>query len=181
MTKPHIICWDLDLTLGIFDDKEKKAYHKPKYFSYVELVGSKPQYDLVKPKIRQVLKSLSEQGFQHHVTSFSIQGLVKEYVDRVGLTDYFSGLWGREKLSNDMTGEKDYQKLFESQGYSVPEAQDKSIIISNGASDFCSTVPGIVSMVNQNAFRTNAKVEVDVLEHLRKIGEGSFYRGFQNQ
>lgn len=170
MTKPKIICWDLDDTLGDFRNIVS-ARSRGKFLS------PEDSYTLRTDIIKTLNRMIGKQ-YQHVVTSSAKLEYSQKVLQVVCLDAYFDHVFGRDKVTDGIWGKKyvpaaDFYELTESDAYS------QMLVIANMASDEPIDL-GIVFVHDQRGLEESALVYETIADVLWTHGEGSFKRGFES-
>ncbi len=170
MGDKKVICWDLDETLGYFG--------RIKYeFMGIEVEeGMKPTS--LRFGLTELLSSLSSEGYEHVITTSGSTDYANFVLERTGLTDYFSHVFGGETVS-EVPGGKSYKKVAEAVGFSDDEALSNMIVIGDQIGDKPADLEGLVFVQHRDIMYTDAGVTAKILERLIETGEGNFKQGFE--
>ncbi|UCD57709.1 MAG: hypothetical protein JSV16_00965 [Candidatus Hydrogenedentota bacterium] len=169
MTKPKIISWDLDETLGFFRDivSARSGHRHP---------DPEDAYSLRKDIIR-TLNQLVNKSYRHVVTSSAKLDYSEKVLQAVCLDAYFDHVFGRDKVTDGIWGKK-YLPVAELYQLDELEARSHMLVIANMASDEPIDLD-IVFIHDQRGLEESALVYETIAETLWTRGEGSFRRGFE--
>lgn len=169
MTKPKIICWDLDETLGFFRNmisaRNNQGFPHPED-SYTF------RRDIIK-----TLNRLSSKNYRHVVTSSAKLSYSEKVIQAVCLDAYFDHVFGRDRVTDGMWGKK-YVPAAEVYHLDEAEARSNMIVIANNASDEPIDLD-IVFVHDHRPVEETALVYETITDTLWTKGEKSFRRGFE--
>ncbi|MBI4832032.1 MAG: hypothetical protein HY801_10875 [Candidatus Lindowbacteria bacterium] len=168
MTKPKIICWDLDETLGSFRNLISVR-------SGIAYPGPDDSYILRKDIIK-TLNRLLNKGYRHVVTSSAKLDYSQKVLQAVCLDAYFDHVFGRDKVTDGMWGKK-YIPAAELYRLDQTEASEQMLVIANMPSDE-PVDAGIVFIRDQRILDESALIYETIADSLWTRGDGSFKRGF---
>jgi hypothetical protein len=169
MTKPKVISWDLDETLGFFRDivsvRNKERYPNPD-----------DSYTLRKDIIK-TLHQMVNRGYHHVITSSAKLHYSEGIIATVCLDAYFDHILGRKDVTDGIWGKK---YLPAAQLYHLDEDEicSNMLIIANMASDEPIDA-GVVFLHDERALNESALVYETIADTLWTKGESSFKRGFE--
>jgi hypothetical protein len=170
MTKPRVICWDLDETLGFFRNiisvRNRERYPNPD-----------DTYTLRKDIIR-ALHQMTQKGYHHVITSSAKLHYTEGIVEAVCLDAYFAHVLGRRDVTDGIWGKK-YLPAADLYQLDEDDACSNMFVIANMASDEPIDI-GVVFLHDQRPLEESALVYETMADTLWSVGEGSFLRGFEN-
>jgi hypothetical protein len=168
MTKPKIICWDLDETLGFFRNiisvRNKERYPNPD-----------DSYTLRKDIIK-ALNQMAKKDYHHIITSSAKLHYSEGIIEAVCLDAYFDHVLGRIDVTDGIWGKK-YLPAAELYQLDEGEACANMLVIANMASDEPIDV-GVVFLHDQRPLEESALIYEIIADTLWSAGDGSFRRGF---
>jgi hypothetical protein len=169
MTKPKVICWDLDETLGFFRNivsvRNKERYPNPD-----------DSYTLRKDIIK-TLHQMVKKGYNNVITSSAKLHYTEGIVEAVCLDAYFAHVLGRRDVTDGIWGKK-YLPAAELYQLDENDASSNMIVIANMASDEPIDV-GVVFIHDQRPLEESALIYETITDTLWSVGEGNFGRGFE--
>ena len=167
---PRVICWDLDETLGNFRpigyemmEKELPSFIEPTSIRY---------------GISDLLTELSEAGYRHYITTSGSYDYAQEVLFRTDLAKNFTGVFGRETISNPYGG-KMYQPVIDSENMTRDEARSNMIVVGDAPGDMPTDIEGLVFIHQDAGHKYDALVIREILVALLEAGDGSFKTGFE--
>jgi len=170
MTKPKIICWDLDETLGFFRNlvsiRSGREYPDPD-----------DSYMLRKDIIKTLNRMISK-GYNHVVTSSAKLDYSEKVLGAVCLDSYFDRVFGRKTVTDGIWGKK-YMPAAEFYDLDETDACSQLLVIANMASDEPIDI-GAVFVHDQRRLEETALVYETIADTLWTRGEGSFKHGFES-
>lgn len=168
MSKPKVICWDLDETLGFFRDivsvRNKERYPNPD-----------DSYTLRKDIIK-TLHQMVRTGYHHVITSSAKLHYSEGIIEAVCLDAYFDHILGRQDVTDGIWGKK-YLPVAELYHLNGGKISSNMLIIANMASDEPIDAD-IVFLHDERALKESALVYETIADTLWGTGEGDFKRGF---
>ena len=169
MTKPRVICWDLDETLGFFRDivsvRNKETFPDPDDIYVLRL-------DILK-----TLNRFMDKGYRHVVTSSAKLRYTEGIIEAVCLDTYFDCIFGRNDLVEGIWGKK-YAPAADFFGIDEIDAGSNMLVIANLASDEPTDLD-IVFLHDERELEASALVYETIAEALWSAGENDFRRGFE--
>lgn len=175
-----IICWDLDENIGYFGKIAREIICKLKGIPA-------PKYEKFQKKaelrngIKQVLENLSNQGYQHVITtSANIPGYPEECLIRTGISGEFSGIYQRDKTKKYNGRGKSYEDIAKDYGLTEEEIFDKIITIGNSYADQPINLEKLVFILQPMSWKCDAKIAQKVIMKLKEANNKSFYQAFEH-
>lgn len=121
---------------------------------------------------------LSNQGYEHFLTTAGTHDYAKEVLKRTGLAKYFKDYFGRDVILN-YEGGKNYKPVANSLGFSNEEAVSKMIVIGNAPGDKPVDLEGLVFVEHQNCAGTDSVVSKLLLDKLNELEANNFKKSFE--
>lgn len=169
MTKPKVICWDLDETLGFFRNVVS-VRNKERY------PGPEDSYTLRKDIIK-TLNQMTKKGYHHIITSSAKLHYSEGIIAAVCLDAYFAHILGRQDVTDGMWGKK-YMPAAELYQFSEDEASSNMLVIANMPGDEPIDI-GVVFLYDERPLEDSAAAYELIADALWTAGKGSFRRGFE--
>jgi hypothetical protein len=168
LTKPRVICWDLDETLGAFRDvisvRNKMEFPDP------------DDHYVLRTDILKTLNKLMEKGYRHAVTSSAKLHYTEGIIGAVCLDAYFDCILGRKDVTEGIWGKK-YAPAAEFFQLNEDEARSNMLTIANLSSDEPTDID-IVFIHDERDLEQSALVYEAIVDKLWTMGEENFKEGF---
>jgi hypothetical protein len=161
-SRSPILCWDLDDTLGCFDDLSQV---------------------LVRRDVPSVLARLTALGWTHYLTTSSSSTRAEAALQAARLRSFFSGVFGGDQIVHGL--HKKYLPVAEALGLSPEEAKTRMVAIGDSSIDVPMDLAVVAILdreyLNESSeFLTHPRAVERILRELLERGKGNFSSGFLN-
>ncbi len=177
MSAPHLICWDMDETLGWFRpvaDVLVNELSRSRLRRAIETFfgATTPPPIQVREGIADVLRQLRERGFRQVVTTGGFREYAERSLSDAGLAGHFDGVFARDAIWDGWG--KRYQPVLDRFG----ATPDRTVIIGDDwKKDRGVDHPAILLVCQPEGWRKPASLLTPLLEGLAE--SGSFAAGFE--
>lgn len=161
-----VACWDADDTLGHLGQVSYEMAGQP--------LPSWERPLSVRHGMGETLARLAKEGFTHYVTSSGADEYVRQAIARIGLAEYFAGIYGRKTVSYGWG--KLYAPVKEAAG--VTDHQANMVAIGDGPGDSPIDLDGMVFVELFGRNDAGALAIEGIVRAVLKAGGGNFRRGF---
>lgn len=129
----------------------------------------------LRPHAKYVMESLKARGFVHAITTTIDAKWVQTELGKLGIDALVDKVFG-DRRSNDGRS-KLYKAIVDH--YSLTNPENDAIVIGDKPHDHPGDVQNLVFIYNPKGSETDARVVQQLLAHLQKCGNDSFYAGWQ--
>ena len=170
------ICWDLDDTLGVFEQLEYQLQGKE--------VPNGQEGIFLRADIRELLKYLSSKGYRHFLTTSAGERYAEEALRISGLNKLIAedDIWPNDIIYfRHRFGYKTYAEVEESAFFydkTKKKHSDLMLVVGDRVNDQPEDLKRLVFIEDINCRTHSAEVLRVIIDGLLKQGKGSFIRGF---
>jgi hypothetical protein len=159
----HLIVWDLDRTLGVFDPIQRAAH------------AGGPLTVHLRPGIDAALTRLSTEGFTHVVLTLATPRYAALALAGTGLRRHFV-----EVACAGQRPKGDVEGISRTYGIPSDEVHHRMFFVGDHPWYDAPTDPRVVFHLEPLAMRRRAEPLADLILELRRRGDGSLRRGFDD-